>query len=160
MDRAFEKANGFSLDESLARAKQNQRRLLRDWTIFCTEGVSAGFDTWQAIVDANGGKCLAWKGRPTHLTALKRAVGKSNDEVSQNQEEDEGDILYLISEPKKSEFKLWVKFRDLAKTHNMTPRIVRTEWLLFVAMAQYVHWDPSWELTEEIVNTEAKKSKK
>jgi hypothetical protein len=40
----------------------------------------------------------------------------------------------------------------LAKRENMVPRIVKTEWLLSVAMAQYVHWDPEWELSEEVVN--------
>ena len=38
----------------------------------------------------------------------------------------------------------------------MIPRIVKTEWLLNVAMAQYVHWDQQWELSEELVNAAKK----
>lgn len=151
-DRGFEKQHGFRLEEALDRAKQNRHRLLRDWQIYCSNNVSGGFETFKDIVVANGGQCSLWKGRTTNITASKRTIDRSVQEVSQNQEEDEGDVLYLISEPDKKEFPMWVKFRELAKKHDMVPRIVRTEWLLFVAMAQYVHWDPEWELTEEGVN--------
>lgn len=147
-DRTFEKHHKFQLSEALDRAQQNKHRLLKDWAIFCTQAVSGGFDTYKDIVEANGGKCLLWDGRTTKISASKRSINAEAEE-SQNQEEDEGDVLYLISEPKKSEFKLWEKFRELAKKHDMIPRIVKTEWLLFVAMAQFVHWDPEWELNEE-----------
>ncbi|KAF2869945.1 hypothetical protein BDV95DRAFT_576694 [Massariosphaeria phaeospora] len=151
-DIAFEKTHGFRLKESLERAKQNKHRLLKDWTIFCTPGVAGGYDTFKDIIAANGGQCHKWLGRTTHVTASKRTIDLTNKEVSQNQEEDEGDVLYLISEAKKSEVPLWIKFRELAKKHNMVPRIVKTEWVLFVTMAQYVHWDPEWELSEEDVD--------
>lgn len=145
----FERQYGFRLDESLDRAKQNRGRLLRDWTIFCTDGVAGGFDAFNKIVAANGGTCMKWKGRSTALNATKRTIDVADKEVSQNQVEDEGDVLYLLSEKTEKEAKLWPKFRELAKKHDMVPRIVTTEWLLFVAMAQYVHWDPEWELKEE-----------
>lgn len=148
--REFEEQYGFRLDESIERARQNQKRLLRDWTIFCTSGVKGGIDTFKEIIAANGGRCQQFSGRTANITASKRTVDTSNKEISQNQEEDEGDVLYLISEPVKSEFPLWAKFRELAKKHDMVPRIVTTEWLLFIAMAQYVHWDPSWELNEQV----------
>ncbi|KAF2120709.1 hypothetical protein BDV96DRAFT_513508 [Lophiotrema nucula] len=151
-DPAFEETQGFNLEESLERAKQNNHHLLKNWTIFCTETVAGGFDTYKEIIVANGGECLRWAGRPTSITSAKRTVDAAAGEVSQNQEEDEGDVLYLISEPHKREFNLWEKFRDMAKKHDMVPRIVRTEWLLFVAMAQYVHFEKEWELNEDIVN--------
>ncbi|KAF2276225.1 BRCT domain-containing protein [Westerdykella ornata] len=147
----FETQHGFRLDEALERAKQNQKRLLRDWTIFCTEGVTGGYETFKEIIVANGGQCHLWKGRATKVSAYKRTINTSDKDVSQNQEEDEGDGLYLISEAKKSELPLWTKFRELAQKHDMIPRIVTTEWILFVAMAQYVHWDEKWELKEEMV---------
>ncbi|KAF2264506.1 hypothetical protein CC78DRAFT_580288 [Lojkania enalia] len=150
-DPAFEKEHGFRLDEALERAKQNKRHLLKNWTIFCTNQVTGGFDTFKEIIQANGGKVHQWEGRTTTINAAKRSIDFSDEEVSQNQEEDEGDVLYLISEPNKKEIPLWVKFRELAKKHDMIPRIVKTEWLLFVAMAQYVHWDPAWELNEEVI---------
>ncbi|OAL50731.1 hypothetical protein IQ07DRAFT_539097 [Pyrenochaeta sp. DS3sAY3a] len=147
----FEEAYDFKFTEALNRAKQNKHRLLKTWTIFCSENVPGGFDTYKDIIQANGGICQLWKGRSTNLKASKRSLDTADGEVSQNQEEDEGDVLYLISEPNRKEFGNWKKFRDLAEDHNMVPRIVKTEWLLFVAMAQYVHWDPAWELCEEAV---------
>lgn len=149
--REFEEANNFRLSEALERAEQNKHRLLKDWTIFCTQNVSGGFDTYKDIIEANGGKCCMWKGRTTNITASKRSLNTSEEEVSQNQTEDEGDVLYLISDPDKKEFVNWTKFRELAEKHDMIPRIVKTEWILSVAMAQYVHWDPQWELDEKAV---------
>ncbi|KAF2833518.1 hypothetical protein CC86DRAFT_365393 [Ophiobolus disseminans] len=144
----FEDANGFRMDEAMDRAKQNKHRLLKDWTIFCTQNVAGGFDTYKEIIEANGGKCAMWKGRTTSITASKRSKNLATEE-SQNQKEDEGDVLYLISDPDKKDFANWVKFRELAKKHDMIPRIVKTEWILSVAMSQYVHWKDDWELIEE-----------
>lgn len=148
--RDFEEANGFRMNEAMARAKQNKHRLLKDWTIFCTENVAGGFATYKDIIEANGGKCSLWKGRTTSITASKRPKNSATEE-SQNQEEDEGDVLYLISEPDKKEFTNWGKFNEMAKKHDMIPRIVKTEWILCVAMAQYVHYREEWELSEEKV---------
>jgi hypothetical protein len=155
--RDFEEANNFRLSEALTRAKQNKHRLLKDWTIFCTEKVAGGFDTYKEIIEANGGKCSQWRGRTTTINASKRTLNTADKEVSQNQVEDEGDVLYLISDADKKEFGNWTKFRELAKKHDMVPRIVKTEWLLAVALAQYVYWDPEWELSEDVVNAAAKK---
>ena len=149
--RDFEKEHGFKMSEAVERALQNKHRLFRDWTIFCTEKVPGGFETYKDIIEANGGKCSLWKGRTTNITASKRIVNASAGEESQNQVEDEGDVLYLISDANSKEFANWAKFRGLAKKHDMIPRIVKTEWLLINAMAQYVHWKPEWELTEEVV---------
>lgn len=149
--RDFEKEHGFRMAEATERAIQNKHRLLRDWTIFCTEKVPGGFETYKDIIEANGGKCSLWKGRTTNITATKRVLNASAGEESQNQKEDEGDVLYLISDANSKEFNNWAKFRELATKHDMVPRIVKTEWLLINAMAQYVHWKPEWELTEEVV---------
>jgi hypothetical protein len=144
----FEKANGFLLSEAMERAQQNKHHLLKDWTIFCSQNVAGGFDTYRDIIEANGGKCAMWKGRTTSITASKR-LNNSASEESQNQKEDEGDVLYLISDPDKKEHTNWAKFRELAEKHDMVPRIVKTEWILCVAMAQYVHWKKEWELSED-----------
>jgi len=153
-DPDFEKQHGFKMGEAIERARKNKGRLLKNWAIFCTEAIQGGYDTFRSITVANGGACHLWKGSKNAISVSKRTIDTSmhNAEVSQNQEEDEVDVLYLISESKKSEVPLWKKFRDLAAKHNMVPRIVRTEWLLFVAMAQYIHWDPAWELTEEKID--------
>jgi hypothetical protein len=149
--REFEKEHDFKMTDAIERALQNKHRLFRDWTIFCSEKVPGGFETYKDIIEANGGKCALWKGRTTNITATKRLVNAAAGEESQNQKEDEGDVLYLISDANSKEFTNWAKFRDLAKKHDMVPRIVKTEWLLINAMAQYVHWKPEWELTEEVV---------
>lgn len=152
-DQEFERANNFKLSEALERAQQNKHKLLKDWTIFCTDKPVGGFETYKDIIEANGGKCVMWKGRTITVTATKRKLDLTDKEVSQNQVEDEGDVLYLISDADKKDFPNWVKFRELAAKHDMTPRIVKTEWLLSVAMAQYVHWNPEWELDESTVLT-------
>lgn len=142
----YEKENKIKMKDALERAKQNKHRLLKDWTIFCTKNVRGGFDTFKNIIVANGGSCQAWTGRATKLNATKRKIDAQPDEVSQNLREDEGDVLYLISEAKKSEENLWESFRKLALSHDMIPRIVSTEWLLNVAIAQKMMWKDEWEL--------------
>lgn len=149
----FEEANGFRMSEAVARARQNNHRLLKDWTIFCTQNVAGGFDTYKHIIEANGGKCAMWKGRTTSITASKRSKNSTTEE-SQNQAEDDGNVLYLISDPDKKEFGNWAKFRELAARENMVPRIVKTEWLLITAMSQYVHWKEDWELNEDVVKAD------
>jgi hypothetical protein len=130
---------GIKLKDSLRHANEHKRRLLKDWVILCTEAVPGGWQTYSDIIEANGGKCLMWKGR-ANMTVTKRG-GQDED--------DEEEEVYLISELKESEVPLWEKFRDLAARHNMIPRIVSIEWLLFVTMAQYVVYDEKWALNEK-----------
>ena len=73
-----------------------------------------------------------------------------NAAVNRNRVKDEGDTVYLISDAKTGdESTLWNKFRQMARKHDMRPRIVKPDWLLFVAMAQYIEWDEKWALTED-----------
>ncbi|KAL5116771.1 regulator of Ty1 Transposition [Pleosporales sp. CAS-2024a] len=146
----FEEEFGFSMSEAVTRAAQNKHHLLKDWTIFCTSNIPGGFETYKDIIEANGGKCALWKGRTTSISASKRSNNPCNEE-SQNQKEDEGDVLYLISDADKKEFVNWNKFRELAAKHDMVPRIVKKDWILNVAMGQYVHWKDEWELSEDVV---------
>ncbi|PVI08471.1 BRCT domain-containing protein [Periconia macrospinosa] len=147
----YEKEHKIKMADSIVRAKQNKHRLLKNWTIFCSNNVRGGFETFQKIIVANGGVCQAWTNRTTKLTAAKRKIDALPEEVSQNLIEDEGDVLYLISESKKSETSLWKSFRKMAEQHDMIPRIVSTEWLLNVAIAQKMIWKEEWELKEENV---------
>lgn len=155
VDKESEDKWDFRLSDSLARASVNKRRLLKGWTIFCTEAVTGGWETFRDIITANGGNCCLWKGRGS-MSVSRRSIDVQAEE-SQNQKEDEGDVLYLISEPEWKETTLWSKFRDLAKKHDMIPRIVRADWILYVCMAQVVAWDPAWELSEEALDAMAKK---
>ncbi|KAH7130690.1 hypothetical protein B0J11DRAFT_483490 [Dendryphion nanum] len=149
-DPDFLNSHGIDLDDAVVRARQNKRRLLKGWQIYCTAG--GNFETYRKIIEANGGQCNMWRGQGSRMTASKRVIDTTNQEVSQNQEEDEGDVLYLISGTSAEDIKLWSKFRNLATKHDMIPRIVSTEWPIHIAMAQKIHFDPKWELDEEAMD--------
>lgn len=145
-DPDFETLHGFCMNESLERAAKNRRMLLKGWDIFCTEQVHGGYDSYREIVAANGGTCILYKGRMA-LTVRKRVTDveeNSDDWIEANRAGDEGNVLYLISSSSPEEMALWDKFRRLARDHDMVPRIVKPDWLLFVAMAQYLHWEERW----------------
>ncbi|KAF2094884.1 hypothetical protein NA57DRAFT_60290 [Rhizodiscina lignyota] len=140
LDRIEEGRLGIKIDQTLERAKKNNRKLLRGWQIFCTEGVTGGWETYKDIIEANGGMCNLYKGRSS-MTASKRSFTRETQEdksVADNQGEDEGDTLYLISGEGKKDKELWSKFKELAKKEDMVPRIVKGDWLLHVAMNQKV----------------------
>ncbi|KAF2637016.1 hypothetical protein P280DRAFT_472531 [Massarina eburnea CBS 473.64] len=145
----YEREHGLNIDECLTRARQNKQRLLKDWQIFCTPGVAPGFETFKKIIQANGGTCQAYRGRNAKLTASRREIDVQPKEVSQNLVEDDGDVLYLISEPSRTEMAWWKPFREFAEKNDMVPRIVNKEWLLCVAIAQRMMWKKEWELSEE-----------
>lgn len=131
---------GFKLTDSLVRAKKNNRKLLQGWQIFCTEGVTGGWDTYKAIIDANGGMCTLYRGRSA-MNASKRTFSRETQEeeaVADNQGDDQGDTLYLLSGESKKDKEHWAKFRDLATGEDMVPKIVKADWLLEVAMSQKV----------------------
>ncbi|EKG19230.1 BRCT domain-containing protein [Macrophomina phaseolina MS6] len=169
-DKDGEKRQGIKLSESIARAEQNHRQLLSGWHIFVTEKVNGGFETFRDIITANGGICLLWKGRATAVSKRRNAKvdpegdtamqsdPASDDELEMNRSNDEGDTLYLVSSTEPEDAKLWSKFRDVAKKADMKPRIVRPDWILFVAMSQMIYFDDRWELSEvDLANTKSMK---
>jgi hypothetical protein len=141
-DRDAEGRLGITLRGSLEHAKTNNHHLLSGWQVFCTDGVNGGFDTFKAIVEANGGTCMLYKGR-TAMTVSKRSFGP-NDLAVESQGDDEGDTLYLISGESKKEKDLWPAFMQMAESADMVPVIVKTDWLLSIAMQNVVHWDDKW----------------
>jgi len=151
VDRVEEDRLGVKLDQAIQRAQINHGRLLRGWQIFCTEGVSGGWETYKAIIKANGGMCNLFRGRSS-MTASKRSFSRDTQEeaaLADNQGEDEGDTLYLISGEAKKDRDLWEKFRELAKKEDMVPRIVKPDWILCAAMRQRIdEEDGKWELSE------------
>jgi hypothetical protein len=146
-DRDAEARLGITLKTSLAQAKANNHHLLSGWQVFCTDGVTGGFDTFKAIVEANGGTCMLYKGR-TAMNVTKRSFA-ATDLAAESQGDDKGDTLYLISGDSKKEKDLWQPFQTMANSANMVPVIVKTDWLLSVAMQNVVHWDDKWEHTEK-----------
>lgn len=146
VDSMGEKQYNFNLNDAVQRARENRRRLLRGWNIFCTDGVKGGFDTYKSIVEVNGGECNLWKGQ-SNFRASHRSFDSSEADGGSTQEE--GDMLFLISEPKKSEVPQWTKFRDLAEKHNMVPKIVTPEWLLMVALKQSIVSEDQYLIDEK-----------
>lgn len=170
-DRDGEARMGFKLMHGLERAQSNCHALLKGRQIFCTEKVKGGFETYKAIVNANGGICSLWKGRTTlqvsrrsfmhiaNATAATAAVDDdgSSDETAEDhpatesQGIDKGDTLYLVSGTSKEEVALWDKFRVQARKADMLPVIAKTDWVLAVAMQQQMVWEEQWELREGLV---------
>lgn len=141
-----------SLTTSLSRAKINQNKLLRGWTIYISGNIDARLDTFRDIVMANGGTAIPYRGR-TGVTLPRRRLPHAEDPdagaESQHQGGDvECDYVYLVSSTKDDEVKIWPTFRQLARKQDLQARIVKTDWLLNLAMVQRIEWEPSWELRE------------
>lgn len=143
-ETAEDTSKGYNLAESVERAKANKGRLLRDYTIYCTEKVRGGFDTYKAIVEENGGTCLLYKARATSAANQSRTDGADEDEDAQSPSTPE--YIYLISGHDKDDMKLWSKFRHMAQSKGRSPRIVHTDWVLDAALRQEVRWDHKYEL--------------
>lgn len=146
-DRDTESKTGMKLKESIEQAEKNNGQLLQGWQIFCTSDVTGGFDTYKAIIEANGGVAMLYKGR-TAMNVSKRSFNavSAGAGAVESQGEDNGNTLYLISGEKPSEAGLWDKFRQMAKAADMVPVIARSDWMISVAMRQVVHWDDKWKL--------------
>ncbi|KAL9043241.1 MAG: hypothetical protein Q9214_003568 [Letrouitia sp. 1 TL-2023] len=147
-DTAGEKRLGFKLDDALQKAKSNKGHLLRGMSIFCTENIQSGFDIYKSIVEANGEKCLLYRAR-AGSTAAARAGGLDDD--ADQMDVDTPDYIYLISGTTPEEAKLWPKFRQMAQGTGKLPRIVRTDWMLDLALRQEIQWHDGYSLSEDNV---------
>jgi hypothetical protein len=144
-DRETEERLGIKLRDSVEQAAQNKGQLLQGWQIFCTQDVNGGFDIYKAIIEANGGVAMLYKGR-TAMNVTKRSFDAANVAAAESQGEDTGNTLYLISGDKKTEVGLWDKFKQMAEAADMVPVITRADWLLSVTMRHSIHWDDKWDL--------------
>ncbi|KAI4214615.1 MAG: hypothetical protein LQ351_003032 [Letrouitia transgressa] len=145
-DTAGEKRLGFKLDDALQKAKSNKGHLLRGISIFCTENIQSGFDTYKSITEANGGKCLLYRARAGSAAAAR--AGGLDDDADQ-MDIDTPDYAYLISGTTPEEAKLWPKFRQMAQGTGKLPRIVRTDWMLDLALRQEIQWHDGYSLSED-----------
>jgi hypothetical protein len=146
---------GCTLAEATARAKANGRKLFKGWQIFATEKVQGGIETYRAIVETNGGACLAFQESCTRMKVSRYVLGADGSEAastsprssnSSGGRSDDLDRLFLVSGTSKQERELWGAFREMAARADMVPMIVSTDWLLGVAMAQKVLWRDEWRL--------------
>jgi hypothetical protein len=146
-DRETEERLGIKLRDTIEQAEKNNGQLLQGWQIFCTQDVNGGFDIYKAIIEANGGVAMLYKGR-TAMNVSKRSFdgGPGNVTAAQSQAEDTSNTLYLISGDKKTEVGLWDKFKQMAEAADMVPVVTRADWLLSVAMRHSIHWDDKWQL--------------
>ncbi|RDL42012.1 BRCT protein [Venustampulla echinocandica] len=131
-DSDNEKKFKLKLKDVGRRAKANKRSLLKRVPIYCTQDIPNGPETYEDIVKANGGIFAIYNGKPT----IKK-TNPAEDEIGP-------EPVYLITGQKPTERKLWPSFAAMARDGNMLPRIVTTDWILDVAMAQQQKWDDSY----------------
>lgn len=146
IDKEAEKRFGFSLEQAKSNAKTNKNKLLRGYHIYCIETIRGGFDAFKSIVDANGGDCNLFRGRVSYQAPREESDDESDDEHQSNRKE-----IYLLSSVAAEHQKLWPRFRQLVQNTGKTPRIVRVDWLLDMAMSQERRAAGEYELNEEMV---------
>ncbi|KAI9738968.1 MAG: hypothetical protein M1818_005282 [Claussenomyces sp. TS43310] len=139
-DPQNEKRLKLKLKEVVRRAKSNPRRLLGGIVVYCTTEIQNGPETYKAIVEANGGTFVIYRGRRGNLVKLAEA---------EDDEEEEEEPVYLLSGTRPEEKRLWPKFTQMAQDSHMEPRIVLTEWLLDTAMAQKLMWGDKYLASSE-----------
>ncbi|CAK4032365.1 BRCT-containing 1 [Lecanosticta acicola] len=157
-DKDGEERLGFKLADAIQCAKANARKLFRGWTIFVTEDINGGFDTYKDIISANGGSAMLYKGR-LGVTVTKRQGRDDPDageEASNQGDDNECDYVYLVSGKTDKEVKLWKTFRENASKQDLAARIVASDWLLNAAMSQLVTLDEKWMLDEDTVMSQRK----
>lgn len=142
-DEENEKKLGFSLHLSRERAKSNGNQLLKGRCIYCMENIRGGFETFKTIVEANGGRCMLWRGRKGTTVPSGRADSEGGVDTDANNE------VYLLSgeEDRNQQKSLWNRFKDMAEGSRKIPRIVAADWLLESAMSQQVLPIKQYELS-------------
>ncbi|KAL4787243.1 BRCT domain-containing protein [Aspergillus varians] len=144
-DKEAEARFGFSLELSKSNAKTNKNKLLRGYHIYCMETIRGGFDAFKLIADANGGECNPFRGRVSYQAPREESDDESDDEDQSSRKE-----IYLLSSVAAEHQKLWPRFRQLVHNMGKTPRIVRVDWLLDMAMSQELRAAEGYELNEEM----------
>lgn len=158
-----------------ARQHKTRGGMLKGWTIFCTEHVKGGADMMKEIIELNGGGMILYKGRRTLAPALTRRLRAKiekpasattsdnqadNEEINAgaNQNGDDGESAAtrsvagtagqnrLFCLTVKQDTKLWDPFCAIARDGSYVPCLVKTEWLLRIAMTQNLNaWQDDWE---------------
>ncbi|KAM5480507.1 regulator of Ty1 Transposition [Microsporum audouinii] len=143
-DKASEKKYKFSLEKARLRAQENKQQLLSGHTIYCTEKINGGFDAFKSIIEANGGQCVLYRGRSGTTISGRRSAVDTSDQA-------EAEEVFLISGLDKSSVKLWEKFRTMARDAKRVPKIVRSDWILDIALSQEWRGGDSYEHADEDV---------
>ncbi|KAG8533347.1 uncharacterized protein KY384_002130 [Bacidia gigantensis] len=147
-DQAYEKQSGYRLADALFRAKANKGHLLKGCTIYCTESVHGGPDTYKAITEANGGKWMLYRARAGSNQVLRAGSVEVPSDTEAKPEH-----IYLVSGTTPEEGKLWQRFRQMADSNNKIAKIVRHDWLLQMALSQHILSGDSYALTDKDIGT-------
>lgn len=131
-DRETESKYSFKLDKSVERAKANAGKLLHGVAVYCTENIKNGPKNYQVIAEANGAIFKIYRARSG--TTIKPTTAEQDGGAPP-------DPVYLLSGSSHEEKQMWPRFREMAEKGHMEPRIVASDWLLDVAMAQQVRYD-------------------
>ena len=150
-DTEGEDKMGYKLSDVIARAKSNKGQLLQGYTVYCTENIHGGFDTYKSIVDVNGGTCLMYRARAGSTATLRAGL----DEGSDGSEVEAPENVYLISGTTPDEAKLWPRFRQMIEGMGKNPLVVRFEWMVDLAMLQMHQWRDDYILTDKDITDEA-----
>lgn len=148
-DTEYEQREHFKLSDALARARTNKGKLLQGHSVYCTENVHGGFDTYKAIVEVNGGKCMLYRARAGQTLRAGSAESPSDAESDEPLE------VFLVSGTNPEDARLWPRFRQMVEANGKTPRIVKYDWLLNAALFQHTKLTASYDLTEEDIGTSA-----
>lgn len=148
-DSEYETKTDYKLSDALIRAKENKGRLLRGYSIYVTEAVHGGFDTYKSIIEVNGGKCLMYRARAGSTASLRTGLEEDTDGSESSQPE----YVYLVSGTSHDEAKLWPKFRQMVAGSGKNARVVRNDWLLNTALSQQHQWRDYYALTDKDVGT-------
>lgn len=149
-DKESEQKYNIKLDTVTANAKKNANKMLQGYRIFCVEDIRGGFDAFKSIVEANGGECMLFRGRLALANSSRRE--ESDDEESDQEDEHPArHEVFLLSSAGTKHSRVWPRFRQVALDIQKTPRIVRVDWLLDMAMSQAVRSADQYELTDEMV---------
>ncbi|EGC41268.1 BRCT domain-containing protein [Histoplasma capsulatum var. duboisii H88] len=149
-DPKSEKKYNFSLERARLKALENKNQLLDGKIIYCVETIPGGFDAFKSIIETNGGQCFLFRGRSGITLPNRRRSGENKE----NDGAPSFDEIYLISGTEKNHVRLWPKFRNMVLNAKKTPKIVRPDWLLNIAMAQEWRMEDSLELVEDVQMTD------
>lgn len=150
-DPEGEKRLGCGLSDALARAKSNKGQLLQGYSIYCTEHIHGGFETYKSIVEVNGAKCLMYRARAGSTATLRAGL----DEESDSNEAGTPGSVYLISGTTPDEGKLWPRFRQMIEGMGKNPLVVRNDWVLDLALSQKHQWRDWYALSDKDVEVTA-----
>ncbi|RVX71657.1 hypothetical protein B0A52_03841 [Exophiala mesophila] len=128
-DRQAEASIGGSLEKAIGRASKNKQRLLQGQNIYVMESIRGGFETFKAIVEANGGRCMLWRNRKNMTVPSTRAESEESTDGGASSD------LILVTDAANNNV-LWDRFKQMAEKSRRTPRIVTADWLLETAISQ------------------------